>query len=111
MDCLQILGYCAAFRVCKLPQAYGESNNNKKIKLKYIYKIALYVIAYVVNSNVTEKISPFPCASNIMKILQNWGDYEDMYQGGIIYMIYAGDVFLICWFGTQLAKHVRENTV
>jgi hypothetical protein len=43
------------------------------------------------------------------KLLQNWGDYADMNQGGIIYMAYACDVLLICWFGTQLTQHVRET--
>jgi len=43
--------------------------------------------------------------------LQNWGDYADMNQGGLVYMIWAGDVYLICWFGDQLTQHVRENDV
>jgi hypothetical protein len=45
------------------------------------------------------------------KLLQNWGDYADMNQGGIIYISYACDVLLICWFGTQLTQHVREKDV
>jgi len=45
------------------------------------------------------------------KCLQNWGDYADMNQGVVVYMTLAGDVILICWFGTQLTQHVRENDV
>jgi len=41
--------------------------------------------------------------------LQNWGDYADMSQAIIIYVAFASDVLLICWFGTQLTHHVREN--
>jgi hypothetical protein len=41
--------------------------------------------------------------------LQNWGDYTDMSQGVITYVIAACDVLLIGWFGTQLTKHVREK--
>jgi len=41
--------------------------------------------------------------------LQNLGDYTDMFQAVYIYVIYAGVVVLICWFGTQLTQHVRQN--
>jgi len=44
-----------------------------------------------------------------MIFFQNWGDYADMNQGGIIYMTFACDVLLICWLGTQLTQHVKEN--
>jgi len=37
------------------------------------------------------------------------GDYADMSQGVIIYVAFGIDVFLICWFGTQLTQHVRQN--
>jgi hypothetical protein len=40
---------------------------------------------------------------------QNWGDYADMSQAVIIYMIFGSEVLLICWFGTRLTHHVREN--
>jgi len=40
--------------------------------------------------------------------LQNWGDYADMSQGVAVYVAYASDVLLICWFGTQLTQHVRK---
>jgi len=26
-----------------------------------------------------------------------------------VYVTYASDVLLICWFGTQLTQHVRDN--
>jgi hypothetical protein len=39
--------------------------------------------------------------------LQSWGDYTDMSQAVLGYVTYASDVFLICWFGTQLTQHVR----
>ena len=35
----------------------------------------------------------------------------DMSQAVIVYVIYGGDVLLICWFGTQLTQHVRDNYV
>jgi hypothetical protein len=41
--------------------------------------------------------------------LQKWGDYVDMSQGVTVYLICASDVFVICWFGTQLTQHVRKN--
>jgi len=42
-------------------------------------------------------------------LLQNWGDYANMSQAVAIYMIFACNVLLICWFGTQLTQHVRVN--
>ena len=41
--------------------------------------------------------------------LQSWGDYAGMSQAVIIYVIYTSNVLLICWCGTQLTQHVREN--
>ena len=43
------------------------------------------------------------------KILQNWGNYSDMSQGMAIYIVFAADVLLICWFGTQLTQRVRKS--
>ena len=40
--------------------------------------------------------------------LQNWGDYTDMSQAVAIYFVYASDVLLICWCGSQLTQHVRK---
>jgi hypothetical protein len=40
-------------------------------------------------------------------ILQNWGNYSDMSQGLVIYIVSAADVLLICSFGTQLTQYVR----
>ena len=68
-------------------------------------------MAYVVNSHVIASISLFPYGPNIMRILQNWGDYADMNQGVAVYKKLAADVLLICWFGTQLTQHVREKDV
>jgi hypothetical protein len=34
-----------------------------------------------------------------------------MSQAVEIYVIFASDVLLICWFGTQLTQHVRVNGV
>jgi hypothetical protein len=45
----------------------------------------------------------------LILILQNWGDYTDMSQAATVYFTYASDVVLICWFGTQLTQHVRQN--
>jgi len=44
-----------------------------------------------------------------MKTLQNWGNYADMSQGAAIYTSFTIDVLLICWLGTQLTQHVRDN--
>jgi hypothetical protein len=33
----------------------------------------------------------------------------DMSQALAIYVTFAFDVSLICWFGTQLTQHVRKN--
>jgi hypothetical protein len=40
---------------------------------------------------------------------QNWGDYADMSQAVAVYVAIGCHVLLICWFGTQLTQHVREN--
>jgi len=32
-----------------------------------------------------------------------------MSQAVVIYVTYASDVLLICWFGTQLTQHVRKK--
>jgi hypothetical protein len=32
-----------------------------------------------------------------------------MSQAALIYVTYASDVVLICWFGNQLTQHVRQN--
>jgi hypothetical protein len=44
-----------------------------------------------------------------MKIFQNWGNYADMSQAVVVYTMYTVDVLLICWLGTQLTQHVRNN--
>jgi len=33
----------------------------------------------------------------------------DMSQAVAIYTLFAVDVLLICWLGTQLTQHVRDN--
>jgi hypothetical protein len=48
------------------------------------------------------------CFDNVI-CLQNWGDYIDMSQSVLACLTYAGDVLLICWFGTQLTQHVRRK--
>jgi len=48
-------------------------------------------------------------ASDITLLLQNWGDYTDISQAVLVYVTYASDVLLICWFGTHLTQHVRQN--
>jgi hypothetical protein len=32
-----------------------------------------------------------------------------MSQGLVIYIVFAADVLLICWFGTQLTQHVSKS--
>jgi hypothetical protein len=52
---------------------------------------------------------PFGAADITYYFLQNWGDYTDMSQGTSVYVIFASDVLLICWFGTQLTQNVRQE--
>jgi len=42
-------------------------------------------------------------------MLQNWGNYADMFQGVAVYTSFIIDVLLVCWFGNQLTQHVRDN--
>ena len=44
-----------------------------------------------------------------MKILQNWGNYADIFQAAAGHITLTIDVLLICWLGTQLTQHVRDN--
>jgi hypothetical protein len=43
--------------------------------------------------------------------LQSWGNYADMSQAVAIVTTFVIEVLLICWFGTQLTHHVRDNYV
>ena len=64
----------------------------------FILQVFLFLINY--HFNACEITNNF---------LQNWGDYTDMSQAVLVYVTYAGDVLLICWFGDQLTQHVRKN--
>jgi hypothetical protein len=44
-------------------------------------------------------------------LFQKWGDYLNMSQAVVIYVSFATEVLLICWFGTQLTEHVRVNAL
>ena len=48
-------------------------------------------------------------AFDIAHFLQNLGNYTDTSQAVLVYVTYASDVLLICWFGDQLTQHVRKN--
>ena len=63
------------------------------------------------NRFIVSNNSLFSSASDILKkkMFQNWGDYSDMSQSVAIYIVLAVDVLLLCWFGTQLAQHVRKT--
>ncbi|GFG36697.1 hypothetical protein Cfor_11024, partial [Coptotermes formosanus] len=37
-----------------------------------------------------------------------WGDYMDMSQGVAMYVVFATDVLLICWFGDLLTQHAES---
>jgi hypothetical protein len=52
---------------------------------------------------------PHNICENLNYFLQNWGDYTDMSQALLGYAMYASDVLLICWFGTQMTQHVRQK--
>jgi hypothetical protein len=49
------------------------------------------------------------CVLILQPVLQNWGNYADMSQAVTVYVTFVSDVLLICWFGTQLTQHVRQN--
>jgi len=52
----------------------------------------------------------FLCILLLLSVLfQAWGDYANMSQATAVYVVFASDVLLICWFGTQLTHHVRVN--
>jgi hypothetical protein len=74
-------------------------------------KILFFVITYVLNWFIIWNNPFFSCSSHITKILQNLGNYADMSEAVIIYVIYTSDVLLFCWFGTQLTQHVRDNCI
>jgi len=69
-NCLHLLGYCAAFWVCKFSPSPRTSRQMIKKGNKYINKIVLFLTAYVVYSNVIAIISLFPCAN----ILNNFAE-------------------------------------
>jgi len=69
----------------------------------------LFVLAHVLNWFLFLDKSFFSCSSHVTKILQNWGNYADMSQAVAIYTPINIDVLLICWLGTQLTQHVRDN--
>ena len=43
-----------------------------------------------------------------MKILQNWGNYADIFQATAGHTSFTIDVLLICWLGTKLTQHVSD---
>ena len=55
--------------------------------------------------------SLFPLYIAIIKcfFFQTWGDYANISQAVAIYVTFASEVLLICWFGDQLTQHVRVN--
>ena len=44
----------------------------------------------------------------LQTFFQNWGDYIDRSQAVLLYIGFAIDVLLVCWFETQLTKLVRQ---
>jgi len=42
-------------------------------------------------------------------ILRNWGDFADNIQAVIVYVAFASQMLLFCWFGTSLTQHESEN--
>jgi hypothetical protein len=80
-----------------------------RYKIIYIYITPLFLIYYVFNRLVNRNPQYFQCFWYYTFFLQNWGDYTDISQAVLVYVTYASDVLLICWFGTQLTQHVRKN--
>jgi hypothetical protein len=85
----------------------SHSDKQKVRKMNDAFVTVLYVLAYVLNLFIIHSFY----SNHITKMLQNWGNYADMSQAVIIYMTFASDVLLICWCGTQLTQHVRDNYI
>ena len=80
----------------------------------YVHNIIIIIISFCLclQRFVIELFQLFPCTLYITKtFLQNWGDYAGMSQAVAVYVAFFSHVLLICWFGTQLTQHVRENTL
>ena len=72
--------------------------------------INLILINLLSCRNVFKFCHYFVCILLLLSVLfQAWGDYASMSQAVVIYVAFACDVLLICWFGTQLTQHVRVN--
>ena len=98
---LQLLGYSAGFS-----RVYIVSYERYLQVIKEICMLISFVI-YHQQIHCLKYIFIFLCFWYNETILQNWGNYSDMSQGLAIYIVFAADVLLICWFGTQLTQHVR----
>jgi len=70
------------------------------ISLQYLCKDTLIILFF----------SYVYCYYKIL-FFQAWGDYASMSQTVAIYVALACNVFLICWFGTQLTQHVSVNGI
>jgi len=66
-------------------------------------------LTFVVGKLLEVFIVSFVYCYNKVFLFQNWGDYVNISQTVVLYVLFASDVFLICWFGTQLTQHVRVN--
>ena len=107
--CLQLLGYSVEFSVGELVTVvYCHINKNLKNK-KNLHITLICVIKWT--GLLFQIIHGFLVLLIFWKkkMFQNWGDYSDMSQNVAIYIVLAVDVLLLCWFGTQLAQHVRKT--
>ena len=69
------------------------------------------IIYYIFHGFVIWNLLSLQCLWYWNKCLQNWGDNTDVSQAVIGYVWLSFDLLLICWFGTQLTQHVRQNAL
>jgi len=62
-------------------------------------------------ASLFEIIYPFSASDVANIFLQNWGDFTDMSQAMLIYVVNVCDVLLICWCGSQLTQQVRQKGI
>jgi len=101
--------------ITNLTVAFRKFSEKPKTSIQnYIY-IYIYISAKHIIPNILcfqfllIEVTYNFSASDITIFFQNWGDYTDITQAVLVYITYASDVLLICWFGTQLTQHVRQN--
>ncbi|PSN50401.1 hypothetical protein C0J52_08571 [Blattella germanica] len=47
----------------------------------------------------------------LTNLSQNWGDYADMAQSAVMYVLITATSFLVCWPGTELTDKVLNESM